>query len=68
MRFKFKILLVMLSDALLEWHENVYSVELDEWVCCSGRQYEYPCGCMGTTHREQLAWLHLQQNLRVESK
>lgn len=35
--------------AVLAWKEHLWDVDLDEVVCCSGRD----CGCMATTYRQQ---------------
>lgn len=59
LRFKLKVLFVILLDSIKGWKEFVWDVELDEQVCCSGRSTVYPCGCMGTTHREQIEWQYL---------
>jgi hypothetical protein len=53
---KIKYLFFEIGYALANWKTNVWDVDLDDTVCCSGKQYVYPCGCMGTTHREQLRW------------
>jgi len=57
--FKLRALLanpLMFSD----WIEHVWSVELDSLVCCSGTSIEYPCGCMGVTHRQQIQYYWLK--------
>ena len=59
--FKIKILFYEVFFAIRNWKDEVWSVELDSEVCCSGKQYEYPCGCMGTTHRERINWEYLQR-------
>ena len=59
-KFKIKVLYIFIRDALKAWKEFVWDVELDEFVCCSGCSVHYPCGCMGTTHRQNIIYLHLE--------
>lgn len=40
--------------AILGWKEFVWDVDLDSYVCCDGRSVVNPCGCMGTTHRQEI--------------
>lgn len=52
---KLQVLYNDLYCVFFRWKEETWNIEnLDDVVCCSGKSTEYPCGCMGTTYREQL--------------
>jgi hypothetical protein len=59
---------LIILDGIVGWKETVWNVELDDFYCCSGRSYYDPCGCMGTTNREQIYWQYLGKRLRDYSQ
>lgn len=59
--WKISVLFVSSKYWFIEWRDQVWRVDLDEQVCCSGLSVHFPCGCMGTTHRQQINWQWFQK-------
>ena len=50
--WKLKMLRYWLPD-IRDWHEHVWLHDPDEVICCSGRSVHSPCGCGGSTYRDE---------------
>ena len=48
--FKLSYFFPYLIQGILNWKEQIWDIELDSQICCSGRD----CGCRGSSHREEL--------------
>lgn len=45
---KYKILHMMILEAISGWKETINEIGLDAYICCNGRE----CCCGGMTNRE----------------
>lgn len=48
MRDKFKILFILLKQAYDEWKTEVWPYQLDQPICCDGKE----CGCFSRSIRQ----------------